>query len=138
MESQPAKPATAKEPDIASVPVPDTLAALQVNPDTGLMHTEVDVRRTEHGYNEVSEDKGHPVFRFLRNFWGISAWMLELIVVLSTVLGKYSDLVVVSALLVVNAVLSCRHRRDPAGARNGSRGAVRRRTGVAGSQPGSD
>ncbi len=38
---------------------------------------------------------------FLRKFWGISAWMLELIMVLSAVLGKYSDLVVVSALLVI-------------------------------------
>jgi hypothetical protein len=32
--------------------------------------------------------------------------MLELIMVLSAVLGKYSDLAVVGALLVVNAVLS--------------------------------
>jgi H+-transporting ATPase len=116
VESQPAKPATAKEPDIASVPIPDTLAALHVNPDTGLTHAGVDVRRTEHGYNEVSERKGHTVFRFLRKFWGISAWMLELIVVLSAVLGKYSDLVVVSALLVINAVLSFMQEHRAAGA----------------------
>src|ERR1039458_10687921 len=100
------KPANAKPPDIASTSVPDTLAALHVNPDTGLTHAEVDVRRKENGYNEVAEKKGHPVLRFLRKFWGISAWMLGLIMLLSAVLRNYSDLVVVGALLVINAVLS--------------------------------
>jgi len=42
-------------PDIASASVPDTLAALHVNPDTGLTHAEMDVCRREHGYNEVAE-----------------------------------------------------------------------------------
>ena len=32
------KPETAKAPHIASVPVPDTLAALHVNPETGLTY----------------------------------------------------------------------------------------------------
>lgn len=44
VESPRSKPMTAKEPDIASVPVPDTLAALHVNPETGLTHDEVDPR----------------------------------------------------------------------------------------------
>ena len=75
----------------------------------------MDTRRKEHGYNEVAEKKGHPVLKFLRKFWGISAWMLELIMVLSAVLGKYSDLVVVGALLVINAVLSFMQERRAAG-----------------------
>ena len=54
----------------------------------------------------MAEKKGHPVLRFLGKFWGISAWMLELIMVLSAVLGKFSDLAVVGALLVINAALS--------------------------------
>ncbi|MHB8523240.1 MAG: plasma-membrane proton-efflux P-type ATPase [Limisphaerales bacterium] len=111
----PARPANAAPPDIASLPVPDTLAALHVNPDTGLTLAEVDVRRKEHGYNEVAEQKGHPVLKFLGKFWGISAWMLELIMVLSAVLGKYSDLVVVGALLVINAVLSFMQEHRAAG-----------------------
>ncbi len=52
------KPPAAKEPDIASVPVADTLAALQVDPETGLTLAEVDARRKEHGYNEVAEKRG--------------------------------------------------------------------------------
>ena len=59
------KPANAKPPDIASASVSDTLASLHVIPKTGLTHAEVDVRRKEHGYNEVAEKKAHPVLIFL-------------------------------------------------------------------------
>jgi H+-transporting ATPase len=111
----PQKAANGEPPDIATASVPDTLSTLRVNPDAGLTLAEVDVRRKEHGYNEVAEKKGHPVLKFLRKFWGISAWMLELIMILSAALGKYSDLVVVSALLVINAVLSFMQERRAAG-----------------------
>ena len=111
----PAKPADTKPPDIASASVPDTLASLKVNPETGLARAEVDVRRKQNGYNEVAETKGHPALKFIKKFWGISAWMLELIMVLSAVLGKYSDLVVVGALLVINAVLSFMQESRAAG-----------------------
>ena len=111
----PPKPANGKPPDIATMSVPDTLAALHVNPDTGLTHAEVDASRKEHGYNEVAQTKGHPVLKFLGKFWGISAWMLELIMVLSAVLKHFSDLAVVGALLVINAVLSFMQESRAAG-----------------------
>ena len=76
-EPAPPKPANAKPPDIASASIPDTLASLKVNPETGLAHAEVDLRRKEHGYNEVAEIKGHPILKFLGKFWGVSAWMLS-------------------------------------------------------------
>ena len=114
-ESAHVKTANAKAPDIASASIPDTLAALHVKPDTGLTHAEVDLRRKDHGYNEVAEEKDRPVLKFIGKFWGISAWMLELIMVLSAVLGKYSDLAMVSALLVINAVLSFLQERRAAG-----------------------
>ena len=109
------KPANTKSPDIASASVPDTLAMLKVNPDIGLAQAEVEARRKAHGYNEVAKTTGHPVLMFLSKFWGVSAWMLELIMVLSSVLRKYSDLVVVGALLVINAVLSFTQERRAAG-----------------------
>lgn len=114
-ESAHAKPANATAPDIASASVPDILAALHVNPDTGLTHAEVELRRKDHGYNEVADEKDRPVLKFIGKFWGISAWLLELIMVLSAVLGKYSDLAVVTALLVINAVLSFLQERRAAG-----------------------
>ena len=56
-----------RNPTSPSASIPDTLAALHVNPDTGLTHAEVDTRRKEHGYNEVAEKKEHPVLKFLGN-----------------------------------------------------------------------
>ncbi len=115
LNAVPGKPASGKPPDMASASVPDTLLALKVNPDVGLTSAEVETRRKESGYNEVAVKKGHPVVKFLKKFWGISAWMLELIMVLSAVLGNYSDLVVVGALLVINAVLGFAQERRAAG-----------------------
>ncbi|QJW94661.1 plasma-membrane proton-efflux P-type ATPase [Frigoriglobus tundricola] len=102
-------------PGTASASVPDALAALQVNPELGLARAEVDVRRQVHGFNEVAEQKEHPVLKFLGKFWGLSAWMLELIMLLSLVLGHYSDLAIVGALLVFNAVLGFAQERRAAG-----------------------
>ncbi len=95
-----------KGPDLASASAPDTLTALHVDPEAGLTRAEVDARRKEYGYNEVVERKGHPVLMFVKKFWGISAWMLELIMVLSAFLREYSDLIVVGGLLFINAVLA--------------------------------
>jgi plasma-membrane proton-efflux P-type ATPase len=63
----------------------------------------------------VAVQKRHPVLAFLGKFWGISAWMLEMIMVLSAVLGNYADLGVVAVLLVVNAVLSFTQESRAAG-----------------------
>ena len=108
-------PVNAKPPDLVSASFPDTLAALHVNPETGLGRAEVEARRKEYGYNEVAEKRAHPVLVFLGKFWGLSAWMLELIMVLSAVLRKFPDLAVVSTLLVVNAVVSFMQERRAAG-----------------------
>ena len=102
-------------PGLSSGSVPDTLAVLEVDPEIGLAPTEVEARRKEHGYNEVAVQKEHPVRQFLGKFWGLSAWMLELIMVLSAVLGNYSDLVVVSTLLVINAVVGFAQEHRAAG-----------------------
>ena len=107
--------ATPNATDFASASVPATLAALHVDPAAGLTPAEVERRRQTHGYNEVAEQKSHPLRQFLGKFWGVSAWMLEMIMLLSAFLGKYSDLAVVSALLVLNAVLGFLQERRAAG-----------------------
>ncbi|MGT2455228.1 HAD-IC family P-type ATPase [Cupriavidus basilensis] len=86
--------------------VGETLRALGSDYTTGLARAEAQ-RRLEHdGPNEVPEKKRHSLIRFLKKFWGLSAWMIELIALLSIVLHKKADLVVALLLLVVNAVLS--------------------------------
>lgn len=71
----------------------------------GLSTAEAAARLREYGPNETAEPKSHPLLRFLTKFWGLSAWMLELIAVLSFILGKRVDFWIALALLVVNAVL---------------------------------
>jgi len=108
--------ATAKQTtDLPTASIPDTLAALHANPDSGLTPLDVQSRRQKYGYNEVAEKKDHPVRQFLAKFWGISAWMLELIMALSAVLRNYSDLAVVGALLLVNAILGFGQEHRAAG-----------------------
>jgi H+-transporting ATPase len=111
-------PVTAMTADVASATIAATLAGLDVNPEAGLGRAAVDARRKEHGYNEVAEQKTHPILQLFGKFWGVSAGMLELIMLLSFALAKYSDLAVVSALLVLNAVLSFMQERRAAGVVN--------------------
>jgi magnesium-transporting ATPase (P-type) len=83
-----------------------TLSALGSSPDTGLRSEDAAARLEREGANEVPERKAHPIARFARKFWGLSAWMIELIVLLSLVLHKWADLWIALALLIVNALLS--------------------------------
>lgn len=114
-EALSSEPAAEQATDLPTASIPDTLAALHANPDSGLTPLDVQSRRQKYGYNEVAEKKDHPVRQFLAKFWGISAWMLELIMALSAVLRNYSDLAVVGALLLVNALLGFGQEHRAAG-----------------------
>ncbi len=108
-------PSNVNAQDLFSASVEEALAALHVQIESGLSAQEVIARRAVHGYNEVAERREHPLREFLGKFWGLSAWMLELILLLSAVLRKMTDFVVVSALLLVNAVLGFLQERRAAG-----------------------
>jgi H+-transporting ATPase len=83
----------------------ETTNSLGTRIDRGLTQTEVQARWRHYGFNEVAERKRNPLLQFAKKFWGLSAWMLELIIVISWILHKTSDLYIVSALLMVNAIL---------------------------------
>jgi hypothetical protein len=105
--SEPAQPIPrARGVELASASLEAVLAQLRVDRETGLRRAEVERRLRQEGPNEVPEPTAHPVRRFLGKFWGLSASMLELILLLSWVLHKYVDLAIVSGLLLVNAVVS--------------------------------
>lgn len=91
----------------ADPPVPERKA--------GLSGEEVRKLRDTYGFNEVEERKQHPVLQFLGRFTGVSAWMLELILIISLILGKYPDVAVVATLLVVNAVVGFYQERRATG-----------------------
>ena len=83
----------------------ETLKALGSNRDTGLVKSDADSRLEKQGPNEVPEQPNHPILRLAKKFWGLSAWMIELIAVLSFFLHKTADAWIALSLLVANAVL---------------------------------
>jgi plasma-membrane proton-efflux P-type ATPase len=83
-----------------------TLSAAGSSAETGLRSEQAKARLESQGANEVPEGTAHPFARLASKFWGLSAWMIELIALLSLVLHKWTDLWIAFALLLVNAILS--------------------------------
>jgi magnesium-transporting ATPase (P-type) len=83
----------------------NTIKSLQSNPSLGLATGEVATRLRQYGHNEIPEKKPNPLRMFASKFWGLTAWMLEIIMVLSGLLHNYSDLYIVTGLLVFNSIL---------------------------------
>jgi H+-transporting ATPase len=84
----------------------DVVALLTTDLSLGLKKTEVEHRRRRFGFNEVPEKKTHPLRNFIKKFWGLTAWMLELIIVLSWILHKDADVFIVGGLLIMNSIIS--------------------------------
>ncbi|HYA48445.1 MAG TPA: HAD-IC family P-type ATPase, partial [Burkholderiales bacterium] len=94
----------------------DLVASLQTDLRSGLTSASAADRLRRLGPNEVPEKKIHPFLLVAKKFWGLTAWMLELIIVLSLILRKYPDATIVAVLLVTNAVVSLLEERKAAGA----------------------
>ncbi len=98
-----------------SAPTPESMATHATGSDAGLSEAEAASRLRQYGPNEVAEPATHPLRRFLGKFWGLSAWMLELILGLSLLLHKTSDFLVVAVLLLFNAGLGFAQEQRAAG-----------------------
>jgi len=83
----------------------ESIGILETNSSVGLTINEVEHRISKHGYNEIQEKQQNRIIVFLRKFWGLTAWMLEFIIFLSWILGKYSDLYIITSLLLLNGIL---------------------------------
>ena len=94
----------------------DIVVSLETDLRSGLSSASAADRLRRLGPNEVPEKKTHPFLLVVKKFWGLTAWMLELIIVLSLILRKYPDAAIVAVLLVANAVVSLLEERKAAGA----------------------
>jgi len=90
---------------IENLPINEALAQLQTDPIMGLSANETKKRKDKYGPNDIPEKKQNSLAAFLKRFWGLTAWMLEIAIILSFVLGKYLDLYIIAALLLLNAIL---------------------------------
>jgi H+-transporting ATPase len=83
----------------------DTASQWQVDPGTGLPESEVQKRLQQYGYNEI-EEKEEPLWRrIFRRFWGPIPWMIEAAAILSAVVQKWDDFIIIAIMLLVNAGL---------------------------------
>jgi H+-transporting ATPase len=91
--------------------VEETIRLLETSLN-GLTQSEAQKRIEIFGRNEVVEKKRNPVLDFLSRYWGPMPWLLELAMALSYMLGHYLELVIIFALLTINAIIGFLHRRS--------------------------
>jgi len=85
--------------------IADVLSELKVLASNGLSDEDVKQRQNSYGLNEVAEKKQLLVLLFLKHFWGLTAIMLEITIVLSFLLHKYIDVYLIGGLMLFNAVI---------------------------------
>jgi H+-transporting ATPase len=84
--------------------VDELLTRLHASRD-GLSTSEAQRRLQRYGPNALAEEKRNPILTFLSYFWGPLPWMIEIADILSAVLRHWMDVAVISALLLINAVV---------------------------------
>jgi H+-transporting ATPase len=72
----------------------------------GLSSAEAQVRLQQFGPNAMPEEHRQPLQSFLRKLWGPVPWMLEVAVVLELLIGHLTQAIIISLLLIFNAVIS--------------------------------
>ncbi len=75
-------------------------------PAEGLSPEEAARRLAQYGPNEVPERRPNRLLALAHEFWAPVPWMLEAAIVLTLVLGKYADAIIISFLLAFNALVS--------------------------------
>ncbi|HTX21198.1 MAG TPA: plasma-membrane proton-efflux P-type ATPase [Candidatus Aquilonibacter sp.] len=71
----------------------------------GLDSAEAKKRLEQHGPNALEEKTESALLKFFSYFWGPIPWMIEAAAILSSVLQHWADLIIISALLVFNAIV---------------------------------
>ncbi|PMQ00888.1 MAG: plasma-membrane proton-efflux P-type ATPase [Dictyoglomus sp. NZ13-RE01] len=91
--------------DFEKLSIDEVVTYLKTDLKNGLTKEEVEKRIKIYGYNEVVEVKKNPFLKLAQKFWGLTAWMLEAVIILSFILKKYLDMYIVFGLLVFNAII---------------------------------
>jgi len=88
--------------NLKDLPLADLARQLQSSSD-GLSASEAKARLGKYGPNEIKAQTKSALRALLGYFWGPIAWMIEIAVVLSAVLGHWDDFFIILVLLVANA-----------------------------------
>jgi len=85
--------------------VAETLKSLDVTATDGLSKTETSQRLEKYGYNTIEEKVESLWHRVFRRFWGPIPWMIEIAALLSALVQKWEDFIIILIMLLVNAGL---------------------------------
>jgi H+-transporting ATPase len=92
------------------ISVEKTFEILQTSTN-GLSESEAQQRINTIGYNEIREKKHHPLFEFLKRYWGPMPWLLEIAIILSILLNHYLEALIIFLLLTINVIIGFLHAR---------------------------
>jgi H+-transporting ATPase len=84
--------------------LPSLLAELSSSAE-GLTTANARERLEKYGPNALEEKKENALLKFLSYFWGPIPWMIEVAAALSAIVGHWVDLIIISVLLMFNAVV---------------------------------
>ncbi len=85
--------------------IDETLGSLQSDTQRGLSKAEAVKRLQQYGYNEIEEKEESLWHRIFRRFWGPIPWMIEVAALLSALVQKWEDFIIILIMLLVNAGL---------------------------------
>jgi len=94
--------------NLKELSVADTFDKLSTSAK-GLTCEEAEKRLEKYGYNEITEKKANPIVKFFGYFWGPIPWMIEIAAIISAVIQHWADFWIITALLLVNAVVGFWH-----------------------------
>lgn len=89
--------------------VEECLSKLNVDEKTGLSQEEASKRQQNYGPNILEEKKESLWEKFFKFFWGPIPWMIEIAVIISGLLERWPDFILILALLFLNAILGFFH-----------------------------
>jgi H+-transporting ATPase len=85
--------------------VEETLKELQASRERGLSAGEAMKRLSEYGYNEIPEKEESLFHRIFRRFWGPIPGMIEAAALLSALVRKWEDFIIITILLFTNVFI---------------------------------
>lgn len=91
--------------DLEKADVKSVLQDLKVNSQTGLSSTEAQNRLTQYGKNSITAKEEPLWLKFLKDFTGPIAYMIEAAAIISAIIGHWDDFTIIIILLLFNACI---------------------------------
>jgi H+-transporting ATPase len=85
--------------------VQEVLVEFNVRISEGLHPADIQARQATFGLNAVPQKSPSMLLLFGKHFWGLSAFMLEITIVISFCLHKYVDVYLITGLMLFNAIM---------------------------------